>query len=105
MNKGKTIFLFILLVLAIGFIPAIELVIEVLIMLNDVIFSVLNESILSFLFKHKVTYYIVGLILSSVSSYFGVKLGINVSRILYAIVAIGIAGILNFIMMIITLIF
>src|SRR5690554_1906579 len=105
MEKGKTIAMLILLIITIGIIPTISLLIDVLIVFNEAIYAVFNESILSFLFKHKITFYIVGLILSSITSYFGIRLGSNFGKALYAIVAIGVVGILNFLMMIITILF
>lgn len=105
LEKGKAITLLILLVITIGVVPTIMLLIDVLVLFNEAFFIILNESILSFIFKHKITYYIVGLILSGVTSYFGVRLGSNIGKILYAIVAVGVVGMLNFIMMLITHIF
>jgi hypothetical protein len=105
MEKGKALVLVILLVITIGLIPTIKLLIDVLIVFNEAIFAVLNESILSFIFKHKITFYLVGLILSGVTSFFGIKLGSDVGKFIYAIVVIGVAGMLNFLMMIITTFF
>ncbi len=101
MNKSKAVFLIILFIFTIGFIPTITFFFNILITLNNAMYTLLNESILSFLFKHQITYYIVGLILSGVTSLFGIKFGRSISKVLYAIVAIGVAGVLNFLMMII----
>jgi hypothetical protein len=89
MEKGKAAALLILFIITIGLIPTANLLIDVLIMFNDAIFAVLNESILSFMFKQKITFYIVGLILSSVTSYFGIKLGSECSIQLLLLVLLG----------------
>ncbi len=105
MNKSKAGFLIILLILTIGFIPTITFFFNILITLNNDMYTLLNESIFSFLFKHQIAYYIVGLILSGATSLFGIKLGSSISKVLYAIVVIGVAGVFNFLTMIIINIF
>lgn len=101
-NKTKIIIIITLLVLSIGLIPTINIIFEFLVKFNDAVYSVLHESIFSFIFKHKITYYLVGLLLSSLSSFFGIKLGKEIGKLLYFILGFGVAGILNFILMLIS---
>ncbi|PKK99771.1 MAG: hypothetical protein CVV57_01585 [Tenericutes bacterium HGW-Tenericutes-2] len=75
-----------------------------LITINEAVYTILNESVLRVVFKHRITFYLVGLILSGSTSFFGLKLGRDIGKLLYALVAIGVVGILNFIMMIFTLV-
>lgn len=104
MVKRKIIILVFLLLITIGLISTANLLLEFLIDFNDAIFSVLNQSILSILFKHKITFYIVGLILSGITSFLSIKYRSDIGKILYFLVTIGVAGMLNFIIMIISLI-
>lgn len=100
----KMIVIVVFLIATIGVVPTFNIIIDFLIIVNDAIYDVLDESLLSFLFKHKITYYLVGLILSGVSSILGFKLGKSVGKILYAIAIVGVAGMLNYIMLLINLI-
>lgn len=100
----KMIVIVIFLIITIGVLPTFNIVMDFLIIVNDAIYDALDESLLSFLFKHKITYYLVGLILSGVFSILGFKLGKSVGKILYAIVLVGVAGMLNYIMILLNLI-
>lgn len=98
------LWLFGLLVLAVGFWGAMEYaeaivrgLLQMLVNINYSVYESFGESLLSGVFKHFITYKIVGLILSTGIAGGSVFLGKWIGKIAYAIVIIGVVAMLNFI--------
>ncbi len=100
----KGIIYFAILVLAFGFFGAIGFVIEivgllldVLVAVNYAIYEALGESLLSGMFKHFITYKIVGLILSTGIAGGSAFLGKWIGKVAYILVGAAVVAVLNFI--------
>jgi len=103
-NTLKAIGLFVLLVMGLGFGGAlgfiwqiISKIFEALVVFNKVFYDSLGESLLSGVFKHYLTYRIVGLILSAGIAGGSAFLGKWIGKLAYLLVAIGIVAMFNFI--------
>jgi hypothetical protein len=103
-NTIKMILLFGILVYALGLWGALTFVGDIiekllagLIQINYDIYLALGESLLSGIFKHFITYKIVGLILTSGIAGGSAFLGKWIGKTAYIIVGIGVVAILNFI--------
>lgn len=105
MDKDKLwiILIGVLLVMALGLGGTINLLFQVLDAffqmmkaLNNALMAAGQDSILAFLFQTQISYAITGLILSALFTGFGIWLGKAGAKILYALVALGVVAILNF---------
>lgn len=103
-NTGKIIFLFSILIAGLGFWGAIEffgellgLFVTGLIELNRAVYESFGESLLSDVFKHFITFKIVGLVLSTGIAGGSSFLGKWIGKTAYAITILGVIVMLNFI--------
>lgn len=102
-DKLRIILIGVLLVMALGFGGAIDLLFQLLGLffhfikeLNNALMAAGQDSMLAFLFQTQISYAITGLLLSLLFTGFGIWLGKAGAKILYAIVALGVVAILNF---------
>lgn len=91
----------IMLVLVAGPIAAVNILGDFFVEINLVFYNAIGETWVSGVFKHYITYKIVGLILSGILSTTGIYLGKYIAKLLYAVTIIGVAGVINFIVILI----